>query len=72
MPRTAKVRLLGELAVGAVNGTVETNPVPHDLAGTGKSFQGGSAILAMVAQGPGNGERLIKEHTLCKLDTLMI
>jgi hypothetical protein len=46
-----------------VNGVIENNPSYHDLAGTGLSFQGGSAILALISQGPGNGERLIETHT---------
>ena len=44
------------------NGIIENNPAYHDLAATGLSFQGGSAILALIKQGPGNGERLIESH----------
>jgi len=45
-----------------VDGNVETNPAYHNLAATGLSFQGGSVILALVSQGPGNSERRINFH----------
>ncbi len=45
------------------NGTVENNPAYHNLAATGLSFEGGSAILALVGQGPGNCERKVNTHS---------
>ncbi|MCK4746175.1 MAG: hypothetical protein KAT15_04030, partial [Bacteroidales bacterium] len=50
-------------APGTNNGEVENNSTLHDLAATGKSFQGGTVILSVLEQGgDGNQERMITDH----------